>query len=168
PDADGGSGRRLGQCDPHCLAGGERTEQDSREQSRDGETQAHLALPGPEPDRLDDRRTVEGCGRHLLHHPFAMPVSSVPACAGRSRKMAATRADAATNTTIRACNTETSSSEMPAATCVWLPPARSAPKSSAASNTPHGLARPSRPTSRPSKPALPTTAPVRANAVPSR
>ena len=67
--------------------------------------------------------------------------------------------------TISAWSTVTSSSEMPEYDCIRLPPARSAPNSSAASSTPHGLTRPSSATRMPSKPMLPTTGGVSALAL---
>ena len=71
------------------------------------------------------------------------------------------------NSTIRAVSTSTRSTGMPENDCIRLPPARSAPNSSAASRTPHGLPRPSSATVMPSKPMLPATEPVNAPAVPS-
>jgi hypothetical protein len=62
---------------------------------------------------------------------------------------------AATNSTMRPWSTSTMSDGTCVAASMFVPPACRAPKSSAASTTPTGLARPSSATVMPSKPYVP-------------
>ena len=115
-----------------------------------------LRLPGPEA-RVDRRRRAtssDSHGGHAVTSPSPGSSAAGRPRAARSRKIALTSAGAAMKSTISAWSTVTSSSEMPAYDCIWLPPACSAPNSSAASTTPHGLARPSSATVIASKPML--------------
>ena len=142
-DADRGAGGRLAEREPGLLVGGERAEDDGRERASDDQPRPTLRC------RVQNRTgsattisstVIDVIGSPALRHAG---LQAAPLAAARSRKTAFTSAGAATKITISACSTPTSSSEMPENDCIRLPPACSAPNSSAASRTPHGLTRPS-------------------------